>query len=84
MLCCVLQATLFGNLSGKELQTMVSTSELQKTSGTVSGRPSTPPPGLPDGDIPQHILFVFVRSVSAQADSQGRHQGLRRWQPGRG
>uniref|UniRef100_A0A3B4ZYD0 Poly (ADP-ribose) polymerase family, member 4 n=1 Tax=Stegastes partitus TaxID=144197 RepID=A0A3B4ZYD0_9TELE len=28
------QATLFGNLSGQELQTMVSTSELQKTRGT--------------------------------------------------
>lgn len=40
--CSLLQATLFGNLSGKELQTMVSTSELQKTSGTVSRLRSAP------------------------------------------
>lgn len=29
------QATLLGDLSGQELETMVSTTELQKTSGTV-------------------------------------------------
>ncbi len=29
------QATLLGNLRGQELETMVSTSELQKTKGTV-------------------------------------------------
>lgn len=33
---CLTQATLLGNLSGQELSTMVSTSELQKTTGTVS------------------------------------------------
>lgn len=33
--CYFTQATLLGNLSGQELKTMVSTSELQKTKGTV-------------------------------------------------
>lgn len=31
----VLQATLLGDLSGQELKTIVSTTELQKTKGTV-------------------------------------------------
>lgn len=36
-MCIYTQATLHGNLSGQELKTMVSTTELQKTKGTVSG-----------------------------------------------
>lgn len=37
----VLQATLLGDLSGQELETIVSTTELQKTHGTVRTRSST-------------------------------------------
>lgn len=58
MVCCPFQATLFGNLSGQELQTMVSTSELQKTSGTVSRRRRS---GLAGGeDFQTHPPCAFV------------------------
>lgn len=48
------QATLLGNLSGQELKTMVSTSELQKTKGTV--RTFT----LPASSVKYQSMNLFV------------------------
>lgn len=82
IICCIFQATLCGNVSGKELQTMVSTSELQKTSGTVSCRSSAPVWASGRKESSDRTLFVCFCSVSAQAHGESHHQGLRRWKPG--